>query len=58
MESFYKTFKREVLEAKQFKTKGKAKLETISYISNYYNNKRMHSSLNYLTPEIFEKIHS
>ena len=58
MESFYKTFKREVLEIKQFKTKAQAKIEILSYVSNYYNNKRIHSSLDYLTPNLFEKMNS
>ena len=58
MESFYKTLKRELLEKEHFKTKAQARLEILSYISNYYNNRRMHSSLNYLTPNEFELINS
>lgn len=54
MESFYKTLKRELLEKEYFKTKAQARLEILSYINNYYNNRRMHSSLNYLTPNEFE----
>jgi len=32
MESFYKTFKREVLEIEQVKTKAQAKMEILSYV--------------------------
>lgn len=58
MESFYKTFKREVFSKKMFKTMAEAKLETLEYISIYYNNKRHHSSLDYLTPSTFDSITS
>ncbi len=54
MESFYKSFKREILPDKQFHTKVQAKLEIIDYLETYYNYKRIHSSLNYLIPHEFE----
>lgn len=54
MESFFKSFKREVLGKHYFKTKAKAITETIDYLENYYNNKRIHSSLGYLTPSEYE----
>lgn len=50
MESFYKSFKREVLPNKQYKTKAQATVDIVDYLENYYNSKRMHSSLGYLTP--------
>lgn len=50
MESFYKSLKREVLEKYGFKTKSEARLVLVDYLDNYYNQKRIHSSLNYLTP--------
>ncbi|HHX52497.1 MAG TPA: IS3 family transposase [Erysipelothrix sp.] len=51
MESFYKTLKREVLEKYGFKTKSDAVMIIVDYLENYYNSKRIHSSLNYLTPD-------
>ena len=53
MESFYKSLKREVLDRARFQTKAKAQIELLSYLENYYNLKRYHSSLGYMTPHKF-----
>jgi len=53
MESFYKSLKREVLDKVRFQTKAKAQIELLSYLENYYNLKRYHSSLGYMTPHKF-----
>ncbi|WP_333779983.1 integrase core domain-containing protein [Listeria seeligeri] len=57
MESFYKSLKREVLPPKQYQTKAQSRLELTDYLETYYNNKRIHSSLNYQTPADFERNH-
>lgn len=54
MESFFKSFKREVIPKNNYKTKNEAKLEIISYLEIYYNKKRHHSSLGYMTPFEFD----
>ncbi|MBC6297973.1 IS3 family transposase [Listeria sp. FSL L7-1517] len=41
---------------KQFSTKLQATLIISDYLETYYNYKRIHSSLNYLTPYEFEKL--
>ncbi|RSU08847.1 hypothetical protein CBF27_13955 [Vagococcus acidifermentans] len=51
MESFLKSFKREVLDEKQFKTKQAAVTECLVYLETYYNHERIHSSIGYKTPE-------
>lgn len=53
MESFYRSFKREVMPTKPYKTKAQAMLDTLDYLENYYNIKRIHSSLGYQTPYEF-----
>lgn len=58
MESFYKTFKREVMPSRIFKPRVEAKLETLQYVSLYYNEKRHHSSLDYMTPSDFDILNS
>jgi len=58
MESFYKTIKRELIQDAKFKTPEQAQQEIFKYIEMYYNTKRMHSSLNYLSPIEFEEAHS
>ena len=54
MKSFLKSFKREVLTKHNFKSKAIAIVETVDYLEKYYNNKRIHSSLGYLTPSEYE----
>ena len=54
MESFYKSFKREVIPIKQYKSKSQAIVDTLKYLEDYYNKKRMHSSLGCLPPSKFE----
>ena len=39
---------------KQYKSKSQAIVDTLEYLEDYYNKKRMHSSLGYLTPSQFE----
>ena len=55
MESFYRTLKRELLGNQMFATIDQAKLEIFQYIELYYNTKRPHSSLGYISPAQFEK---
>ena len=54
MESFYRTLKRELLTDQPFVTPDQAKLAVFEYIELYYNTKRMHSSLGYVSPVQFE----
>lgn len=58
MEFFYKTIKRELIQGAKFKTPENARKEIFKYIELYYNTKRMHSSLEYLSPIEFEKAYS
>ncbi|KOP63650.1 transposase [Bacillus sp. FJAT-21351] len=58
MESFYKTIKRELIHGAKFTTPEQARKEVFKYIDLYYNTKRMHSSLHYLSPIEYEKAYS
>lgn len=49
VESFFHTLKNE-LEEKVFKTQDQAKKAIFEYIETWYNNKRLHSSLGYMSP--------
>ena len=55
-ESFFKTMKTEMVYHENFQTKTQAKLGIFEYIEVWYNRKRRHSTLGYLTPKEFEKI--
>jgi len=58
MESFFKTFKREVLPKQRYKTKKEARLEILNYLEVYYNDKRHHTSLGHMTPSEFDTLNS
>lgn len=53
MESFYKSLKREVGNKYGFKNKSEAVMQLVEYLENYYNVKKIHSSLDYKTPDEF-----
>lgn len=54
-ESFFHTLKVETINGVTFKTREEAKSVVFEYIEGFYNNKRRHSSLGYLSPVEFEK---
>ena len=53
-ESFFHTIKVEELNHKNFKTREDAHRSIFEYIEIFYNRKRIHSYLGYLSPEEFE----
>ena len=54
-ESFFHTLKVELVNRHRFKTKTEAKQVIFKYIEMYYNTKRTHSTLGYLSPVDYEK---
>ena len=54
MESFFGSFKTELVYHEQFKTKQQARSKIIAWIEGWYNRRRRHSALNYQSPEMFE----
>lgn len=55
MESFFKTMKTELIyPQKHYHTRQEAAISIFEYIECYYNRQRMHSALNYQSPEDFE----
>jgi len=57
MESFFNSLKRECIGSEIFIDIQTAEKEIFNYIECYYNNKRKHSSLGYLSPVKFEEKH-
>jgi putative transposase len=53
-ESFWGTLKTEEVYQKKYATRAEARSAIFEYIEGYYNRKRRHSSLGYLSPEAFE----
>ena len=54
VESFFKTLKRECVRKQVFITREEAKAAIFHYIEMFYNSKRRHSYLDYLSPNEFE----
>lgn len=55
VESFFATLKKELVYRRRFKTREQAKIEIWKYIGSFYNAWRMHSTLDYLAPNEYEK---
>lgn len=56
MESFYRTIKRELIVDGNFLGIDDVKAAIFSYIETYYNTKRMHSALGYISPRDYERL--
>jgi transposase InsO family protein len=54
MESFWATLKSELVQHRSYATREQARQSIFEYIEVFYNRKRLHSSLGYLSPESFE----
>jgi putative transposase len=55
MESFFKTLKIEEVYWQRYLTRDDARKSIFEYIETYYNTKRMHSALDYMSPNEFEQ---
>ena len=55
-ESFFHTLKTEETHLKHYRTREEAKLSIYEYVEVFYNRKRLHSTLGYVSPEDYEKI--
>jgi putative transposase len=51
MESFFATLKGELVEEADYQTRDQARADVFHYIEGFYNRRRLHSALGYLTPE-------
>lgn len=54
IESFHSVLKKECVYRTRFKTKQEARQKIFEYIELFYNRKRIHGSLGYLSPDRFE----
>ncbi len=53
-ESFFATLKKELIGGDVYRTRADARAAIFEYIEVFYNRRRMHSLLDYMTPEEFE----
>ena len=56
-ESFFATLETELFDRHKFTTHREAKLAVFDYVETFYNRRRLHSSLGYLSPATFEARH-
>ena len=54
MESWNHSLQVEAIHGERFATRAQATAQVFEYIDVYYNSKRLHSTLGYLSPEAFE----
>ena len=57
VESFFSTLKREIVHRRQFGTRAEAKAAVFQWIVAWYNSKRRHSTLDFMSPEQFGRRH-
>ena len=55
-ESFFHTLKTESLYHFDFRTRSEARLAIFDYVEGFYNRTRMHSTLDYRSPEEYERL--
>ena len=55
MESFFATLKKERVHHESYATREEARQSIFEYIELFYNTRRRHSALGYLSPEQFEQ---
>jgi transposase InsO family protein len=58
MESFWGSMQIELLNRHKWRTIVELTAAIADWLENFYNTERRHSSLNYLTPDEFEGLHS
>jgi len=51
MESFYATLKGELVEQRDYLTRDEARADIFQFLEGWYNRRRLHSALGYITPE-------
>jgi putative transposase len=57
MESFFGTLKSEWLHHYVYHTRDQARADVFFYIESFYNRRRRHSALDYLSPEAYEQLY-
>jgi putative transposase len=57
MESFFGTLKSEWVHHRKYRTRQEARTDLFYYIEAFYNRRRLHSALGYLSPESYEQLY-
>ena len=54
-ESFFATLECELLQRRSFQTQAEARMAIFAFVESWYNTRRLHSGLGYLSPNEFER---
>ena len=54
-ESFFATLECELIDRRSFQTQAQARMAIFEYLESWYNTRRLHSALGYLSPNEFER---
>jgi transposase InsO family protein len=57
MESFFGTLKSEWVYRQAYQTYAEAQTDIFYYIEAFYNRRRLHSSIDYHSPEVYEQLY-
>jgi len=57
IESFHSVLKKELIYLEKFQTREQAKKRIFEYITCFYNGKRIHSAIGYMTPNQCERMY-
>ncbi|MFQ5470291.1 MAG: IS3 family transposase, partial [Gammaproteobacteria bacterium] len=55
VESFFSSLKQELVQWKNYHTRYEAQQDILEYITMFYNSERLHSYLDYMSPNAFEQ---
>jgi transposase InsO family protein len=55
LESFFASLKKELVHHEDYQSRAEARASIVEYIEVFYNNRRLHSSLGYVSPATFEQ---
>ena len=55
-ESFFHTLKTELVYQQHYRTRDEARLAIFEYVESFYNRTRLHSTLDYRSPEEYERV--
>jgi putative transposase len=58
MESFFSTLKKERVHRRLYRTRDEARSDLFDYVERFYNPRRQHSTIGYLSPVEYEKVTS
>ena len=56
-ESFFATLETELIDRRRFATQAEARREVFGFIEGFYNTRRLHSALGYVSPAGFEQLY-